>query len=101
MTFTSSAAGAAGSKRMKEIAAENQAEVKELIAKLLGGLGRPVTGTDEILAEVLASALVRSRRKRERGQDDRLERQQVASMLHNFPSLRAEPRTEQATEHHA
>jgi hypothetical protein len=78
---------------MAELASKNAAEIQDVMAKLLGDLERP-TAADEVVAEVVASAMIRSRRKRERGRDDRLERQQISTMLHNFPSLRTEQRPE-------
>jgi hypothetical protein len=88
MAFTSSETGAAGNRRMKEIAAKNAVEIKALAIRLLTNLARPTTAADEILAEVVASAVVRSRYKRKLGKDDQLERHQIASLLHHFPSLR-------------
>lgn len=101
MAFDLSAAGAAGSARMKQIAAENKVEIDALIAQLLADLERPVTGSDRVLAEVVASATVRGRRLRAQGKDDRLERQQIATLLHNFPSLRAEHRAAELAADHS
>jgi hypothetical protein len=70
-----------GRRRMLKPAALNAGEIKDLRAGLLRSPGRPLTVADEISAEMLASTLVHSRRRRERGLDDSKERRQIALML--------------------
>src|ERR1700722_13232109 len=100
MTFTSSAAGAAGRARMKQIAGENKIEIDRIVAGLLSpeNLGRVATVVDQVAAEALATAFIKSRRLRSAGKDDSAERHQIALLIKHFTHLGADPRPSPATE---
>ena len=82
-----SSAGKAGLARMREIAAQNQAEIAGLTDGLIKSLEweRPVTVAEEILAEQIAVAIVRGRRKRDLGRNDSAERAELERLVTGSP----------------
>jgi hypothetical protein len=94
MAFKTSEAGRAGFARMKEIAQSHRVEIERIAADLLSTLDRTPTAIDEIAAEALASATVRSRHLRSTGRDDHAERREIATLLRDGPfrPRTAEPR---------
>jgi hypothetical protein len=73
--------GARGRARQKQLAAEAEAERRGIEAGLLRDLGREPATLDLIVAETLASAIVRSRRLRAQGKNDHEERKQIAQLM--------------------
>ena len=98
MPFNSSAASASGSRRMKEIAIENEADIKkvagDLIADLIADLKRPATTGEVVEAELIAVTLVKSRRLRLQSRDDSKERRILRDLMKTtaFGSVPAPPR---------
>jgi hypothetical protein len=88
-----------GAYRMREIAAENAAAIREAVAGLLQSLDRPATTADLAAAELIGATLVRARYLRSLGKDDARERKELAKLLKDSP-FHSE-RTEQSTELHA
>jgi hypothetical protein len=72
---------AAGRARMKAVAAEVAAEAETIVAGLLAGLGREPTMGEKVEAELLASVLIRGKRKRNRGVCDTAERRELGRIL--------------------
>jgi hypothetical protein len=87
--------------RMRAIAAEDQAQIRELVAGLLQGLRRPATTADLVAAENIAATTVKARRKRMQGKDDSAERRSIATLIRDFLATEqlAEPSTERTAEH--
>jgi hypothetical protein len=79
--FTTSRSGKAGSARMREIAVENKAEIEKITAHLIRGLKRPATPGEEIEAELVAAAVVKSRRLRDSGKNDASERRLLKQLM--------------------
>jgi len=79
--------------RMKEIARENEMNIKTIVAGLLDSIGRSPTEADRIAAEVIASTAVRARRLRENGKSDALERRALPALLRSWPPS-SQPRPE-------
>jgi hypothetical protein len=94
MPFNSSAASASGSRRMKEIAIENEADIKKVAADLIGDLKRPATAGEVVEAELIAVTLVKSRRLRLQSRDDSKERRILRDLMKStvFGSVPAPPR---------
>jgi hypothetical protein len=69
MTFIQ-ATGAAGARRMREIADENRGQIETTAASLIRGLGREATELEVLEAEAIASLYVKARRLRSLGKDD-------------------------------
>lgn len=78
--------GARGRARMRQISIETKAEMDAIVGELLAVLPAP-TIAERIGAEVLASAVVRARRKRARGQNDVAERREIARLMLASPAL--------------
>jgi hypothetical protein len=86
----------AGRRRQLEIAAENEIEIKGLVAGFIADLGRPATPADKIAAEVIAATAVRARRLRSNGRDDAKERRQLVALMRDWPpSSRPQPEPDQ------
>ena len=83
--FTTSAAGAAGSKRMQQIRDENAIEIEAIKAHLIAGLGRAPFAAEVISAEVIAATSVRAKRLRMSCKDDAAERRLLAKLMANTP----------------
>jgi hypothetical protein len=79
--FNTSRSGKAGSARMREIAVENQVEIEKITAHLIRGLKRPATPGEEIEAELVAAAVVKSRRLRASGKNDASERRLLKQLM--------------------
>ena len=79
--FKTREAGASGSARMKQIAAENKLEIEKQTAHLIHGLKRPPTPGELIEAELVAVAFVKSRRLRLNGKDDSRERRLLKQLM--------------------
>ena len=77
--------GKRGHARMKVIAAENEVQIRKIVAGLLMSLGREPSTSDLIQAEQIAAATVRGRRVRAKGGDDARERRMVASLMKESP----------------
>jgi len=86
--------GLKGRQRMMEIAAENEIEIRGLVAGFLADLGRSPSPADRIAAEVIASTAVRARRLRANGRDDSKERRELAKLMRMWPPS-SQPRPEQ------
>ena len=86
-----------GAARMKQLAAEAEAERQALADEIIAGLGRPANALDRIAIESIASAAVRARQLRAAGRDD-LEQQRLIAQLLRATGLRpdkpAPPRQE-------
>jgi hypothetical protein len=72
---------ARGRARMREIAHEDKAACRELLDRLVGDLGRPATQLELYTLEQIAARMVRSRRLRSLGRDDREEARLIAQLL--------------------
>jgi hypothetical protein len=79
--FTTSKSGKAGSARMKEIAVENAIEIEKITAHLIAGLKRDPTPGEQIEAELVSVAVVKSRRLRASGKDDSRERRLLKQLM--------------------
>ncbi|WP_407152251.1 hypothetical protein [Bradyrhizobium sp. ORS 86] len=87
------AAGRArGVRRMREIAAEDQAKREKLTAELLADLGRVPSALDRVNVASLAAAHVRAERLRTRGRSDLEERRQITQLM-RATGLRPQPVT--------
>jgi hypothetical protein len=73
-----------GWSRMRQIAAEDQTQIRELVAGLLQSLQRSATTADLVAAETIAATTVKARRRRAQGKDDSAERKALASLVSNF-----------------
>jgi hypothetical protein len=87
-----------GSIRMKQIAAENEIEIKVLVAGFIEDLGRPATPADKLAAELIAATAVRARRKRSNGRDDSKERRELIALMRQWPPSSQPRATEQRCE---
>jgi hypothetical protein len=81
VNFMSNNVGAAGRARQKQLAAQAEAERRELEAGLLRDLGRPAATVDIIAIETLAAAIVRARALRRQGKSDAEATRMVAQLL--------------------
>ncbi|WP_143199513.1 hypothetical protein [Bradyrhizobium sp. NAS80.1] len=79
-----------GRARRRELAAEAEAERREIEAGLLRDLGRPATATDLIAIETISATAVRARRLRADGRNDEAERKLVAQLM-RASGLKPEP----------
>jgi hypothetical protein len=79
--FTNTRSGKAGSARMREIAVENKVEIDKITANLIRGLKRPATPGEEIEAELVAAAVVKSRRLRASGKNDASQRRLLKQLM--------------------
>jgi hypothetical protein len=70
-----------GRARMREIAIENAVEIEKQVAHLVRGLGREPTAGELIESELIAVAIVRSRRLREQCKDDSKERRMLRELM--------------------
>ena len=82
---TAKPTGSAGAKRMRELAIQNSAEIADLLRCLIGSLERPATLAEAILAEQIAVAMVRGRRRRDKGAHDRAERAELERLVTGSP----------------
>jgi hypothetical protein len=73
--------------RMKQLAAEADAERQALAEEIIAGLGRPAGALDRIAIESIAAAAVRARQLRAQGRDD-LEQQRLIAQLLRATGLR-------------
>jgi hypothetical protein len=78
---TSSSGLARGRRRMQEIAAEDEVEVRRLVAARLALLGREPTEDDRLFAEMIAVTATRARRLRARGKSDLDERRLLTQLF--------------------
>jgi hypothetical protein len=85
VAFTSSAAGAAGNKRMQQIRDENALEIEAIKAHLIAGLGRAPLAAEVISAEVIAATSVRAKRLRMSCKDDSKERRLLSKLMVTTP----------------
>lgn len=85
MAFTSSASGAAGSKRMQQIRDENAIEIEAIKAHLIKGLERPPLAAEEVAAELIAATCVKARRLRAGCKDDSAERRLLSRLMVTTP----------------
>jgi hypothetical protein len=67
--------------RRRELREINAAEVEQITAQLIAGLGRAPIGGEVVAAEVIAATTVKARRLREQGRDDGEERRQLRQLL--------------------
>lgn len=65
----------------KEIAAQAEAERRALYDRLIADLGRPATGMEECAYEQISAKMIRSRRLRAQGRDDREETRAIAQLM--------------------
>jgi hypothetical protein len=70
--------------RMREIAAEDQEQIRQLVAGLLQSLRRPPTTADLVAAETIAATTVKARRRRAQGKDDTAEREAITTLMRDF-----------------
>jgi hypothetical protein len=85
--------------RMRAIAAEDQEQIRHLVAGLLQSLQRPATTADLVAAETVAATTVKARRLRAQGKNDSAERRSIATLMRDF--LPVEQHGEHTTEHPA
>jgi hypothetical protein len=82
MTYSKDDARArTGWARMRQIALEDQQNIKELVAGLLQSLERPATTADLVAAETIAATTVKARRLRAQGKDDSDERKALVGLV--------------------
>jgi hypothetical protein len=67
--------------RAKHIPAEAEAERKLLFDRLIADLGRPATALEECALEQISAKMIRSRRLRAQGRDDREETRAIAQLM--------------------
>jgi len=79
---------------MKELACENEISIRALVDGLLADIGRPATVTDQLAAELIASIVVKARRRRASGRSDAFELRQLPALMRAFPPS-SQPRPEQ------
>lgn len=77
--------GARGAARMREIAVQNRLEIEHLTDVLVRGLEREVTAIEKIMAEQIASLVIRSRRLRDQGRDDSPQRRELSRLIKTTP----------------
>jgi hypothetical protein len=98
-SLATTASRSKGAHRMREIASEQAAAIREAVAGLLQGLHRQATTADLAAAELIAATMIRARYLRSLGKDDRAERKELAKLLRDSP-FHPEPRVERSTEPH-
>jgi hypothetical protein len=91
--------GRRGQARLRQLAAEAEAEREAEAARLTAGLGHPPTAIELIVIEQLAARTVAGRRLRRQGKDDTEQSRLIAQLLRSIglkPAVAPEPDPMQA-----